>query len=321
LVQVLTERELADTIEDVLGPDFVALFHDADVTELYVNPDGRVRTTRYSSRRTRENLRLDAKHVRQFVNAVASQLGEALTARNPSLTAELPRDRFRGSRLEAEVPPIVSAPTFNLRKPPMRVIRLSEYEERGVISPFGHQVIREHVARGSNILVAGVTGSGKTTLANAILHQMYEDDPSQRFVILEDTVELLYEADDVLALRVRPGWPMRRLVRKAMRKMPDRIIVGEVTDREALHFLDAVRSHPGGLCTLHATNPDRALRHLDALAQRARVLSQRYEIADLINLVVIIQNKGNGRRVTDLAAVRGLDERDRFITEPLLTAA
>jgi P-type conjugative transfer ATPase TrbB len=321
VAQVLTERELADTIEDVLGAAFVALFHDPDVTELYVNADGWVRTTRYSVRRMREDLQLSARVIRQFLNAVAARIEEPLTANNPSLTAELPKDRFRGSRLEAEIPPLVAAPTFNLRKPPSRIMPLVEYEERGVLSPVARQIICDHVARESNIVVAGTTGSGKTTLANAILHQMYEHDPSQRFVILEDTIELIYQADDVLALRTRPGWNMRRLVRKGMRKSPDRIIVGEVRDGTALDFLDAITTHQGGLCTVHATSPMRALMRLDRLAQRARVPPQRELIAETINLVIIIQNGGSGRRVSHLALVRGLDERDQFLTEPLPIAA
>jgi type IV secretion system protein TrbB len=322
LPYALTDSELAAAIEHLLGAGVCGVFDDADVTELYVNPDGRLWTMRYSRGRGLEaGIELKPKQIEQFLNVLASSTGATLDAERPALKAEMPRERFRGSRVQGEIPPLVRAPGFNLRKPPSRIKPLDEYVEAGELTPVDRELLRLAVRERWNIVVAGSTASGKTTLANAVLHEMHEQAASEgrfeHFLILEDTVELLYEAPDVTALRTPDRWSLGDLVAITLRKSPDRIIVGEVRDGAAMHMLHAFRTHTGGLCTVHATTPVRALYALDWLAREHAKSSVLELVGDVIDLVVMIKNTPAGRRVSDLARVDGLDERGQFQIFPL----
>jgi P-type conjugative transfer ATPase TrbB len=297
----------SEIMERLLGPEVSTLLADPDVTELYVNPDGRVRVDTRSQGRHATELVLEANRIRAFLNTVASSLGTPLGDASPMLEAELPRGTFRGARLQGFVPPCVPEVTFVVRNPPARVYRLDELVETGVLRPEHRLALRQAVLERLNILVAGGTRSGKTTFANALLAEIAELCPTDRLVILEDTIELQCVAADHLALRTCPGVSLADLVRATLRASPTRIVVGEVRDHSALDLVDAWGTgHPGGCATLHATDPQGALFRLDRLAQRNGVPSQLPEIARTIDLVVITAGDNLGRRVTDLVRVRGL---------------
>jgi type IV secretion system protein VirB11 len=157
-----------------------------------------------------------------------------------------------------------------------------------------------------NILVAGGTSSGKTTLANALLAEM--GDLDERIVLIEDTRELQCPARDTVALRTRPGHvSMADLVRSTLRLRPDRIIVGEVRGGEALDMLKAWNTgHPGGIATVHANGSLAALHRIEQLVLEAAVNAPRALIAEAIEMIVFISGRGAGRRVTSLARVVGV---------------
>jgi type IV secretion system protein VirB11 len=307
LMAATSGPHFAEIMERLLGPEVYALLADPDVTELYVNPDGQVRIDTRSRGRHATDLSLDPNRTRAFLNTVASSLRTPLGEASPMLEAELPKDTFRGARLQAFVPPCVPEVTFIIRNPPARVFRLDELVAAQVLQPVHRQALKRAVLERENILVAGGTRSGKTTFANALLAEIAELCPSDRLVILEDTVELQCLAPDHLALRTCPGVSLADLVRATLRASPTRIIVGEVRDHTALDLVDAWGTgHPGGCATLHATDPQGALFRLDRLAQRNGVPSQLPEIARTIDLIVITAGDNLGRRVTDLVRVRGL---------------
>jgi len=164
-----------------------------------------------------------------------------------------------------------------------------------------------------NILVAGGTSSGKTTLANALLAEMAGLD--ERVIIIEDTRELQCAASDVVALRTRSVGPsgtgavtMADLVRSTLRLRPDRIIVGEVRGREALDMLKAWNTgHPGGIATVHANSATAALYRLEQLVQESVVTVPRRLIAEAIDMIVFISGRGLARRVDSVALVVGVD--------------
>ena len=168
-------------------------------------------------------------------------------------------------------------------------------------------VLRAAITQRRNILVAGGTSSGKTTLANALLAEMGWVDA--RVILIEDTRELQCPLPDTVALRTRPGIvSMTDLVRSTMRLRPDRIIVGEVRGPEALDMLKAWNTgHPGGIATVHANSATAALYRIEQLVQEAVVTVPRQLIAEAIDIVVFIAGRGTQRRIASIARVGPLD--------------
>lgn len=309
---------LATMLAGFLGPEIMQAFRDPDVTEIYVNPDGLLWLIRHSEGRVCTEMRMEASHLYQFINSAASSLDQSVTAENPSLQAELPKDLFNGARLQAEVPPVVARPTFNLRKPPTKIYSLESYVENGTLSAAWYKALRYAVKVHWNIVVAGPTHSGKTTFCNALIKEMADQCPRERFVLIEDTRELQCAARDVLDYRTAGCLSMADLVKRTLRRTPDRIIVGEVRDEAALQLLEAWSTgHPGGCGTLHASSPEGALNRLDRLCRRANVPSQMELIAESVDLVVVIKPVPGGRRVTDMARVEGLNDSGQYIIKRL----
>jgi type IV secretion system protein VirB11 len=313
------QKELyADMMARYLGPPIVQAFANDDVTEIYVNPqDTRVHFDTRSRGRIQSEVHIDQHRREMFLNAVASSLGATLGADNPRLEAELPAGEFRGSRLQGFVRPLTPAPAFNIRKPPTAIYSLDQYVECRALTAVQRRELRGAVQEHRNILIAGGTNSGKTTLTNALLKEITDLFPQERIVILEDTVELKCAATDHLALRSCPGVPLEQLLKSALRTSPNRIVIGEVRGSEALQLLDAwATGHPGGVATVHASSAAGALLRLDRLAQRANVPPQRELIAETVHLIVVIEGGNTGRRVTDLVTVTGLDQDGRFLLRP-----
>ena len=318
-----TGERYGEMMARYLGPVILGAFADDDVTEIYLNPqDGAVRFDTRSRGRVESGARLDGPRVEMFLNAVAASLGLTLGADSPRLEAELPALGFRGSRLQGFVPPVTPAPAFNIRKPPAVIYSLDDYVAAGVVSARQRGEFRRAVLEHQNILIAGGTNSGKTTLANALLKEVTDLVPAERIVILEDTVELQCVAKDHLALRTGPNVTLAQLVKSALRTSPNRIVVGEVRGSEALDLLDAwATGHPGGVATVHASSAEGALLRLDRLAQRANVPPQHHLVAEAIHLIAVVEGSNAGRRVTDLVRVAGLDRAGRYVLDRSTRAA
>jgi type IV secretion system protein VirB11 len=200
----------------------------------------------------------------------------------------------------------------------MSIYSLDDYVAAGVLSEDQCIVLRATIGERKNVLVVGGTNTGKTTLANALLHEVSAQFPADRIVILEDTVELQCAARDQLALRTTSTVPLAGLLRSALRTSPSRIIVGEVRGAEALDLLDAwATGHPGGIATVHASSAAGALNRLDRLAQRANVPPQTQLVAEAVHLVVVIEGGHARRRVTEIARVRGLGSDGQFVLQRL----
>jgi len=288
-------------LRTAMGPVIAAALADPLVIEVMVNPDGTLRLDRLGEGRVDTGERLEAAEVERIIRLVASHVRAEAHANNPIVSAELPS----GERFEGLLPPVALGPCFTIRKPAARIYRLADYVADGIMTLTLAETLKTAVRDRRNIMVAGGTSSGKTTLANALLAEISDE----RVILIEDTRELQCAAPDCVALRTRRGVvSMADLVRSTLRLRPDRIIVGEVRGTEALDMLKAWNTgHPGGIATVHANSARSALYRIEQLCQEGIVTVPRRLIAEAIDLVVFIQGRGTGRRIETIAEVTGLD--------------
>jgi type IV secretion system protein VirB11 len=295
-------------LRTAMGPTIAAALSDPAVIEIMVNPDGALRLDRLGEGRTDTGTRYDPAQVERIIRLVASHARTEVHAASPIVSAELPpHGEGAGERFEGVLPPVSLAPCFSIRKPAAKIYTLLDYVSDGLMPAETARRLAKAVIERRNILVAGGTSSGKTTLANALLAEMAHLD--ERVLIIEDTRELQCAASDVVALRTRPGIVgMSDLVRSTLRLRPDRIIVGEVRGAEALDMLKAWNTgHPGGIATVHANSAVSALYRLEQLVQETVVTVPRRLIAEAIDMIVFISGRGLARRVETIARVAGLD--------------
>ncbi|MGE0499657.1 MAG: P-type conjugative transfer ATPase TrbB [Rhizobiaceae bacterium] len=293
----------ARMLRTALGPAIARFLEDVSIVEVMLNPDGRVWVDRLSEGLADTGERLSAADGERIVRLVAHHVGAEVHARSPRVSAELPET---GERFEGLLPPVVAAPAFAIRKPAVAVFTLDDYVAAGIMTADQAATLRAAVASRANILVAGGTSTGKTTLTNALLAEVAKT--QDRVVIIEDTRELQCAAPNLVSMRTKEGVAtLSDLVRSSLRLRPDRIPIGEVRGSEALDLLKAWGTgHPGGVGTIHAGTGIGALRRLEQLIQEAVVTVPRALIAETIDLVAVLSGRGSARRLAELARVDGL---------------
>ncbi|WP_210266992.1 P-type conjugative transfer ATPase TrbB [Methylocystis silviterrae] len=292
-------------LRTALGPQIAEWLDDDSVVEIMLNPDGRLWLDRLTSGLEEAGARLSPEDGERIVRLVAHHVGAEVHPGAPRVSAELPET---GERFEGLLPPVVAAPAFSIRKPAVAVFTLDDYVAAGIIGPRHASTLRAAVVERSNILVAGGTSTGKTTLINALLAEVART--NDRVVLIEDTRELQCAAPNLLALRTREGVAtLSELVRSSLRLRPDRILIGEVRGGEALDLLKAWGTgHPGGVGSIHAGSALGALRRLEQLIQEAVVTVPRAMIAETIQIIAVLAGRGSNRRLIELAAVQGLTQ-------------
>jgi P-type conjugative transfer ATPase TrbB len=293
----------ARMLRTALGPAIARFLEDAQVVEVMLNPDGRLWIDRLSEGLSDTGERLSPADGERIVRLVAHHVGAEVHSGSPRVSAELPET---GERFEGLLPPVVSAPAFAIRKPAVAIFTLEDYVAAGIMSAVQACALRIAVAERKNILVAGGTSTGKTTLINALLAEVAKT--TDRVVLIEDTRELQCAAPNLVALRTKDGVAsLSDLVRSSLRLRPDRIPIGEVRGAEALDLLKAWGTgHPGGVGTIHAGTAIGALRRMEQLIQEAVVTVPRALIAETIDLVAVLSGRGALRRLAELSRVEGL---------------
>ena len=291
-------RELGAVVKSALA--------DPDIIEIMLNPDGRLWIERPGAPMSVAGT-MNAAAAEQFIATVAAGVGTIVTFEHPALECNLPVDGVR-CRFAGLIPPAADAPIFVIRRHATRIWTLDDYVSAGIASLSHVAVLREAVRARRNILVAGGTGSGKTTLTNAIIAEIPAE---HRIVIIEDTPEIQCAAPNTVFLRAAEGddeRTMQRLLRRSLRYRPDRIIVGEVRGAEALTLIKAWNTgHPGGIATVHANseNASDALHRIEQLVAEAAAGDQRQSIGSTIDLIVVIDKAPEGRRIKRLVHVEG----------------
>jgi type IV secretion system protein TrbB len=307
----------ARMLRTALGPAIAAWLEDPAIVEVLLNPDGRLWIDRLREGLTDTGKRLSAADGERIVRLVAHHVGAEVHPGSPRVSAELPET---GERFEGLIPPVVVAPAFAIRKPAVAVFTLDDYAASAIMTPAQATYLRNAVLDRRNVLVAGGTSTGKTTLVNALLAEVAKT--SDRVVLIEDTRELQCRAPNLVALRTKDDVAsLSDLVRSSLRLRPDRIPIGEVRGAEALDLLKAWGTgHPGGIGTIHAGSALGALRRIEQLVQEAVVTVPRALIAETVNVIAVLTGRGCERRLSELAAIAGLGRAGDYVVTPALNA-
>lgn len=314
--QLRSHPRLVRKLQETLGDQLCAALDDANVVEIMLNPDGKLFIERLGHGVTPAG-EMSPAAAEMVIGVVAHALQSEVDAQQPIISGELP---IGGHRFEGLLPPVVAKPAFTIRRRASRLIPLDEYVRTGIMTEDQVATIRSAVSARLNIIISGGTGSGKTTLANAVIGEIVKSAPEDRLVILEDTAEIQCTADNAVVLRTSDSIDMARLLRSTMRLRPDRIVVGEVRDGAALTLLKAWNTgHPGGVATIHANTATSALRRLEQLTAESSQQPMQEVIGEAVDLVVSIERTSRGRRIRDVIHVERFADSQYQIESDQLT--
>ena len=309
------DRLAAEIADDILGHGPLERpLADDSVSEIMVNGPHDVWVER-QGRLYETTIRFtDESHLRRIINKMVAQVGRRIDESSPMVDARLPD----GSRVNAIIPPLsLSGPLVTIRKFSKKRLDMAELINMGTLTADTVEFLERCVLAQLNILISGGTGTGKTTLLNALSSAIPDSD---RIVTIEDAAELRLNQRHVLRLEARPKniegegeISIRELVRNSLRMRPDRIIVGEVRGAEALDMLQAMNTgHDGSLSTVHANSPRDALARIETMVLMAGfdlpVRAIRQQVSSALDLIVHLERLEDGsRRVTAITEVQRME--------------
>ncbi len=304
------KERLKSLLESSMGKTILSFLENDDVVEIMLNDDKKLWIDTLSEGRKFTGIEINPYESERIIKIIATSLGEILNDKNPHLGGELPltNDRFQGV-----LPPLVSNPTFTIRKKAILIFTLEDYLEKKSLTEEQYRLLKKSIAERKNILVVGGTSSGKTTLTNAIIKEALKT--GHRMLILEDTQEIQIDTgNDVVFLRTSPNVSMRDLLKITMRMRPDRICVGEIRDGASLDLLKAWNSgHPGGVCTVHADDCESGLDKLEQYCLELSESPQKKLIGNTVDICIFIKrDENNKRKIQEIKEVSFNRERNDF---------
>ena len=315
-LNAVERRQMVDELlEETIGVGPLApLLADPAVTDVLVNGPDLVFIERFGRLEETDVRFRDAEHLTRIIQRIASRVGRRIDESSPMVDARL-QD---GSRVNATLPPVtIDGPTLSIRRFGKRRLRRDDLMELGMFSPAIRQFMQLLVEGRKNILIAGGTGSGKSTFLGAIAEAIPQ---RERIVTIEDAAELILDQRHVVRMETRPPnteglgrIAARELVINALRMRPDRIIVGEVRSGEALDMLQAMNTgHDGSLTTIHSNSTRDAIARLETMVLMAGLdlpsRAIREQIVSAIQLVVYIRRYEDGvRRVERISELTGME--------------
>ncbi len=316
---VVVQAVVSETVG--LGP-IERLMEDPDVSEIMVNGHEQIYIER-SGQIYRTPLQFSSpSSLASVLDRIVSPLGRRLDEGSPLVDARLPD----GSRVNAIIPPLaLNGATVTIRRFSDRRIGLGELAAFGALNQAMAAFLIECINQRRNILIAGGTGTGKTTVLNALSEHISAE---ERIITIEDSAELRLHQEHVVSLEARPAniegrgaISIRDLVRNALRMRPDRILIGECRGGEALDMLQAMNTgHDGSLTTAHANTPRDALARLEVMTLMAGmelpVRAIRDQIASAVDIVIQLTRFSDGkRRITSITEVAGMEGEQILLTE------
>jgi pilus assembly protein CpaF len=309
------ERLTTEIADDILGyGPLERLLGDDSITEIMVNGPGEIWIER-QGRLYETTVRFtDESHLRRIINRIVAQVGRRIDEASPMVDARLPD----GSRVNAIIPPLsLSGPLLTIRKFSRKRLTLTDMVNIGTLSDEAVDFLQMCIRAELNILISGGTGTGKTTLLNALSAAIPD---SERIITIEDAAELQLQQRHVLRLESRPRniegegeVPIRMLVRNALRMRPDRILVGEVRGAETVDMLQAMNTgHDGSLTTVHANSPRDGLHRIETMVLMAGielpVRAIRQQASSALDLIIHLERMDDGsRKVSHITEVQRME--------------
>jgi pilus assembly protein CpaF len=309
------ERIAVELTADILGHGpLERLLEDDTVTEIMANGPDEVWVER-AGRLHKTPIRFsDEGHLQRIISKMVAQVGRRIDESSPMVDARLPD----GSRINATIPPLsLSGPLLTIRKFNTQRLDMDALIKLGALPAEAGELLAGCIQARLNILIAGGTGSGKTTMLNALSAAIPD---SERIITIEDAAELQLVQRHVLRLEARPPniegegeVSIRDLVRNSLRMRPDRIVIGEVRGAEALDMLQAMNTgHDGSISTLHANSPRDALARLETMVLMTGydlpLRAIREQIASALDLMIQIERMNDGtRRVVAITEVQRME--------------
>jgi pilus assembly protein CpaF len=292
-----------EIVNDILGlGPLEHLLYDPTIADILVNGHDSVYIERFGRLEKTPITFKDDGHLLKVIDRIVTQVGRRIDESSPLVDARL-KD---GSRVNAIIPPLaIDGPSLSIRRFTQDKMQLQDMVNIGSISQSMADVFSNIVKVRLNILVSGGTGSGKTTMLNALSNNIPK---AERIVTIEDSAELQIHIDNLVRLETRPSniegkgeVNQRELVKNSLRMRPDRIVIGEVRGQEAFDMLQAMNTgHDGSLTTIHANTPRDALSRVENMVNMAGfdlpVKTIRAQIASAINVVIQLERMEDGRR-------------------------
>lgn len=309
------QRLTAEVLDEILGfGPLEPLLKDPTVSDICVNTSQHVFIEREGKLEPTTVRFKDDRHLLRIINKIVAAVGRHVDESQPLCDARLPD----GSRVNAVVPPIgIDGPLLSIRKFSKQPFTLERLFENGTLVAEMMHFLEAIVSGRLNVLISGGTGTGKTTMLNAMSHAI---DNRERVVTIEDTAELQLQQTHVARMETRPAnlegrgeIVQRDLVRNALRMRPDRIILGEVRTGEAFDMLQAMNTgHDGSMCTIHANSCRDALSRLEMMVGMAGIdmplRSVRSQIASALNVVIQLERMSDGRRrMVSIQEITGME--------------
>jgi pilus assembly protein CpaF len=315
----LNQKELEMFCEEIVdemigfGP-IESLLKDPTVSDILINTHSNCFVERFGKlERTKVHFK-DETHLLRIVNKIVAGIGRRVDESSPMVDARLPD----GSRVNIAIRPVsIDGPLVSIRKFSERPFSMDRLIEIDTLRPPMVETLRAAVFGKVSIVISGGTGSGKTTILNALSACI---PPDERLITIEDAAELQLQQPHVGRLETRPANAegrgeirQRELVKNALRMRPDRIIIGECRGEEAFDMLQAMNTgHEGSMTTIHANSPRDALKRLEQMVSMSGVsistANIRSQIASSINLIVQLQRLADGkRRVTSISEITGME--------------
>lgn len=298
---------------DFLFKDIKPYLVNDDVCEIMVNDDSKIWIDTFSKGLVYTGKILTNDIVSNIIVQIANHSHKICNKDNPLLEAEILNMRFQGFLS----PDIVKNSSFCIRKHAKKIFNLDDYVHNKTMTKYQQEIIIQAIYNRKNIIVAGGTGSGKTTLVNALLFEIAK--LNNRVIIIEDTKELKCDAQNKLALISTKTTSMEDLLRATLRSRPDRIIVGEVRGSEAFTLINAWSTgHKGGISTVHSNSAFHTLTRIETLVGFGTDKVQPSIIVDAIDVIIYIKKTPTGRVIEEIRKVITYDKKkEEYITEKL----